>query len=109
MEEAVETGKLVPFGKGLKDFIENSKKVKGKVIVPHAVQTKICRAIVLIHHQARYFEGMAILCALAGWKPRCLENEFDPPLTQLKTREQFNKWVRELAGENRSAVYARSG
>jgi hypothetical protein len=102
LEEDVTAGKLVPFQEdGLKDFIKNSAKVKSKVDVPYAVRTKICRAIVLIHNESRYFEGMAILCALAGWKPRVLENEFDPAEEQLKTRRQFNKWVRELAGADR--------
>jgi hypothetical protein len=102
-----ETGRLVPFGEDLRTLVKNSKRVKNRISIPWAAQQRICRAIVLIHNQARYFEGMAILCGLAGWKPRCLENEFDPPEEQLKTRAQFNKWVRELAGANRSALHDR--
>ena len=82
----------------LKTFVKNSTKVKSRITVPWAVSQRICRAIVLIHHQSRYFEGMAILCALAGWKPRILENEFDPPEEMARTRKQFNQWVKSLAG-----------
>lgn len=80
----------------LKTLVKNSSRVKNRIKVPWAVQQRICRAIVLIHHKARYFEGMAILCALAGWKPRILENEFDSPQERKRVRESFNQWVRRL-------------
>jgi hypothetical protein len=82
--------------KELNTLVKNSSKVKNRINVPWAVQQRICRAIVLIHHQARYFEGMAILCALCGWKPRILENEFDSPQERKRVRESFNQWVRQL-------------
>jgi hypothetical protein len=80
----------------VKTLVKNSSKVKNRINVSWAVRQRIVRAIVLIHHQARYFEGMAILCALAGWKPRILENEFDPPEERIRVKEQFNKWVRSF-------------
>ena len=78
--------------------VVRASRVKGRINVSWAIRQRISRAIVLIHHQARYFEGMAILSALCGWKPRILENEFDPPDVQAQTRKQFNDWVRKLAG-----------
>lgn len=80
----------------LKTLVKNSARVKNRIAVPWAVSQRICRAIVLIHHQARYFEGMAILCSLAGWKPRALENEFDPPEERARTRASFNAWIKSL-------------
>jgi len=76
--------------------VVRKSRVKGRINVSWAVRQRIVRAIVLIHHQARYFEGMAILCALAGWKPRILENEFDPPEERVRVKEQFNRWVKSL-------------
>jgi len=82
--------------KELKTLVKNSAKVKGRIGVPWSVQQRICRAVVLIHHCGRYFEGMAILCSLAGWKPRCLENEFDTIEERQRTRASFNHWVNSL-------------
>lgn len=80
----------------LKTLVKNSSRVKNRITVPWAVSQRICRAIVLIHNQARYFEGMAILCSLAGWRPRILENEFDPPEERARTRASFNAWIKSL-------------
>jgi hypothetical protein len=80
----------------IKTLVKNSSKVKNRIKVPWAVRQRIVRAIVLIHHQARYFEGMAILCSLAGWKPRILENEFNSLKERKRVRESFNQWVKSL-------------
>jgi len=77
-------------------LVKNSSRVKDRITVPWAVSQRICRAIVLIHHQSRYFEGMAILSSLCGWKPRILENEYDSAEERLRTRKSFNKWVASL-------------
>lgn len=80
----------------LKTFVKNSSSVKNRITVPWAVHQRICRAIVLIHNQCRYFEGMAILCALCGWRPRILENEFDSPKERARTKKSFNDWIKSL-------------
>jgi len=82
--------------KEVEKVVKASTRVKGKISVPWSVHQRIVRAIVLIHHQARYFEGMSILCSLAGFKPRCLENEFDSLLERKKVRDQFNQWVKSF-------------
>lgn len=78
--------------------IELKPKQKSEPVeISWDVHCKICRAIVLIHHCARYFEGMQILCELIGWNKNSLLNEFDSIAERKKTRESFNYWVRELA------------
>jgi hypothetical protein len=79
----------------VKEMVKNATK-KSRINVPYHVRTRICRAIVLIHNCARYYEGMAILCALCGWKPRALENEFDPPEERKRTKDNMNAWVRSI-------------
>ena len=76
-----------------------ASRVKNRIDVPWAVSQRIVRAIVLIHHKACYFEGMAILASLCGWKPRILENEYDPPEERRLVRERFNDWARRMARE----------
>jgi hypothetical protein len=81
--------------KEVKSLVKEASR-KDRVTVPYAVRSRISRAIVLIHNMARYYEGMAILCSLAGWKPRCLENEFDPPEERMRVRKQMNAWIRSI-------------
>lgn len=79
----------------VKAMVKNATK-KSRIDVPYPVRTRISRAIVLIHNCARYYEGMAILCALCGWKPRILENEFDPPEERQRTKNQMNAWIKSI-------------
>lgn len=78
-----------------REMIRASRSDKSRRLsVSAGVRDRISRAINLIHHQARYFEGMSILCGLAGLHPRILENGFDSPEEQIRTRQQFNAWAK---------------
>ena len=89
--------RLLPFDDiEAKKMIRASRTEEPRLMVSAAVRARVATAIVLIHHQARYFEGMAILSGLAGWKPRILENEYDSPEEQMNTRQQFNAWVKKM-------------
>lgn len=92
--------KLLPFDDNeAQKVIRASRSDKSRrLLISKAVQERITRAIVLIHNDARYFEGMAILAGMAGFKPRVLENEFDDFEEQLLTRKKFNEWVKKMRG-----------
>lgn len=91
--------RLLPFnGKEAEKVVKASRAQKSRLLVSDAVRQRIARAVVLIHHEARYFEGMAILAGMAGWRPRILENEYDNAEEQLRTRNEFNKWVKQMRG-----------
>ena len=60
------------------------------------IQQRISMAIVLIHNCARYFEGMQILCELAGYERNALINQYDSVQERKATREKFNNWVHSL-------------
>lgn len=65
--------------------------------VPWEIRCKVRRAIMLIHNCARYFEGMQLLCEIAGYEKGCLTNKYDPIDERRRTRAQFNRWVKALS------------
>ena len=91
--------KLVPFEDDeiARKLIRVSRSDKSrKLSVSASVRQRILHAVVLIHNQARYYEGMSILCAMAGMRPRILENGYDSPEEQIRTRKHFNDWIKSL-------------
>jgi hypothetical protein len=51
-----------------------------------ALRQKVCRAIVTIHAEGRYYDGLDLLCAVAGWPS--FRNELYSP-------EMMDAWISE--------------
>lgn len=57
-------------------------------------RAQVRRAILAIHHHANYFQGMEILCEIAGWAGLVCVNEYDSEKDKELTRQSFDNWVK---------------
>lgn len=65
-----------------------------KITMDHYEQQLLRMAIVKIHCNAEYYEGMEILCKLAEWGD--LLNPYYTEEERAEVKARFNRWVRDL-------------
>ena len=66
--------------------IHSIKKSPPGLSPEERVRQQICQAIITIHAECRYYDGLDILCSLAGWGT--FRNEF-------YASDEMNAWVRK--------------